>query len=137
MHTEGLFAPATEETVREQYEAAEAAADVVVRELVRALPVADAAEDRPDDATLQLTATEAIFASLLEVHVGTDEEFEDYLADGDREVETLGSEHVSGVAWHDAAAADRVLAATYENEPEAAVDALRRQAFATLYREVV
>ena len=137
MHTRGLFAPASTAAVRDQYEAATAAADVVVSELVRALPVAEAAEDRPDDATLQLTATEAIFASLLEVHVGTDEEFEEYVAETDREVETLGSEHVSGVAWHDAPAADHVIAATYENEPDAAVDTLRRQAFATLYREVV
>jgi hypothetical protein len=137
MDIQGLFAPASDAAVRDQYEAASAAADVVVRELVRALPVADTAEDRPDDATLQLTATEAIFASLLEVHVGTDAEFEAYLEETDREVERLGSEHVSGVAWHDAPAADRILAATYENEPDAAVDALRRQAFATLYREVV
>jgi hypothetical protein len=137
MHTEGLFAPESAAEVREQYEAASAAAEVVVRELVRALPVAEAAEDRPDDATLKLTATEATFASLLEVHVGTDEEFENSVAETDREVEVLGSEHVSGAVWHDAPAADRVLAATYENEPEAAVDALRRQAFSTFYREVV
>lgn len=137
MHTEGLFAPVSASEVREQYEAAGVAAEVVVRELVRALPVADETADRPDDATLQLTATEAIFASLLEVHVGTDAEFEDHIAETDREVETLGSEHVSGVVWHDAPATDRILAATYENEPDAAVDALRRQAFAKLYREVV
>jgi hypothetical protein len=137
MHTEGLFAPESEAAVSEQYAAAGAAAEVVVSELVRALPVADEAADRPDDATLQLTATEAIFASLLEVRVGTDDEFEAYEAETDRNVEMLGSEHVSGVAWHDAPAADRILAATYENEPEAAVDALRRQAFVKLYREVV
>lgn len=134
METEGLFAPATVAAAREQYAAVGTAAEVVVRELVRALQLS---EDVREDGDLQLTAQEAIYASLLEVRVGTRAEFEEWREGIDREVEELGSEHVSGVAWHDAPAADRVLAATYESEPGAAVDALRRQAFAKLYREVV
>ncbi|MFB6311461.1 MAG: DUF5809 family protein [Salinirussus sp.] len=135
MHTEGLLAPATEAAAREEYAAAEHAAGVVVREIIRSLSVADDAAE-PDDAVLQ-TATEALFASLLEVKVGTRAEFDDYTEEHDRGVEVLGSEHVSGVAWHDAAALDRVIAATFENEPAAAVDALRRQTFAKCYREVI
>lgn len=134
MESEGLLAPETAAAAREQYEAVGTAAAAVVRELATAGPLS---EDRRDDEDLRLTAHEAIFASLLEVHVGTREEFEDWRAGVDREVEELGSEHVAGVAWHDAPAADRVLAATYASEPEAAVAALRRQAFAKLYRGVV
>ena len=136
METEGLFAPATAAEARDQYAAAGTAAETVVRELARSIPAADAEAVR-EDADLRLTAREAIFASLLEVHVGTREAFEDAMADRDREAAVLGSEHVSGVAWHDAPAADRVLAATFESEPDAAVATLRRQAFARLYREVV
>lgn len=137
MDTEGLFAPASVTTAREQYEAAEHAAGVVVHELLRTLSTSGKAIDDTDDAALRSTATEALFASLLEIHVGTREEFESYQADRERAVEVLGSEYVSGVAWHDAEALDRVIAATYENEPAAAADALRRQAFAKGYREVL
>jgi len=134
METEGSFAPADAAAVREQYAAAETAAEAVLREFARAVPEA---ADRRNDADLHLTASEAIYASLLEVHVGTREEFESYLADCDRPVEEVGSEHVDNVAWHDAPAADRIVAATFASEPEAAVGTLRRQAFAKLYREVV
>jgi hypothetical protein len=135
MHTEGLFAPETIEAAREQYAATDAAADAVLRALARAVPLAEDAGDVHADDDLRLTAREAIFASLLAVHVGTREEFEDWIDDRDRAVEEVGSEQVSNVVWHDAGAADRILAATFENEPEAAVGTLRRQAFATLYRE--
>jgi hypothetical protein len=135
MHTEGLFAPETIEAAREQYAATDAAADAVLRALARAVPLAEDAGDVHADDDLRLTAREAIFASLLAVHVGTREEFDDWIDDRDRAVEEVGSEQVSNVVWHDAGAADRILAATFENEPEAAVGTLRRQAFATLYRE--
>lgn len=136
METEGLFAPATVAAARHRYRAAGTAAETVVRELARSTAAADA-EAHGEKADRRRTAQEAIFASLLEVQVGTREEFDEALADRDREVEILGSEHVTGVAWHDAQAADRVLAATFESEPDAAVATLRRQAFARLYREVV
>lgn len=137
METQGLIAPVTAEEARAQYEAVGTAAATVLRELARAMPLAEEAGDIAADPDLQLTAQEAIYASLLEVHVGTREEFEDWRDGHDRAVEELGSEHVSGVAWHDAPLADSALAATFENEPEAAVGTLRRQAFATRYREVL
>lgn len=140
MRTEGLLAPATPAAVRDRYEAVEPAARVAATEVARALGIDDASDAdvrKRVDENVVLTAHEAIFASLLVIHVGTREEFEAWLADRDREVTEQGSEHVPGVAWHDAPAADRVLAATYADEPEAAVHALRRQAFAKVYREVV
>jgi len=137
MDTDGLFAPATEDDVHRQYAAVGPAAQEAVREVAKGLDLGAEAYDEQVDADLVLSAREAIYASLLEVHVGTRDEFEEWCADRDREVTELGSEHVSGVAWHDAPWAGTVVAATFENEPEAAVGTLRRQAFGRLYREVV
>ena len=137
MDTEGLFAPESVERARQQYAAVGTAASAVVREFARSAPIdADVADVREDE-DLVHTAREAIFASLLVVNLGTRAEFEDWLAARDREVETLGSDHVSRIAWHDAPVTGQVLAATYESEPAAAAATLRRQAFARLYREVV
>lgn len=133
METSGLFAPTDEAGVRHRYDAVGAAATVAAAEVAQALGVD---RDRVDD-DVRLVAHEAIFASLLSVMVGTRAEYEDWLADRDRTTIELGSEHVSGVAWHDAPFAEAVIAATYESEPQAAVATLRRQAFARLYREVV
>lgn len=133
METHGLLAPESEATVRDRYAAVEPAAETATSEVAKALGVD---LERVDDDVV-LAAREAVFASLLAVSVGTREEYEDWLADRDREVTELGSEHVSGVAWHEARFADAVIAATFESEPEAAVGTLRRQAFARLYREVV
>ena len=137
MDTEGLFAPATAEAAREQYDAAGPAAQVVVREVAKGLDLDPAAYEARVDADLVLTAREAIFASMLEVHVGTRAEFDDWLADRDRAVTEVGSEHVDGMVWHDAPLVDRVVAATFAEEREAALGTLRRQAFARIYREVV
>jgi hypothetical protein len=137
MDTEGLFAPESAQAAREQYAAVETAARGAVREFARTAPLAADVDTVREDADLVLTAQEVIFASLLEVHLGTRVEFEDWLGSRERAVETLGSEHVPRVAWHDAPFAGAVLAATYDAEPEAAADTLRRQAFARHYREVV
>lgn len=139
METEGLLAPASETAVREQYEAVAPAAEVTAKEVAKTLELEATAPHEQVDEDVILTAHEAIFASLLSVHVGTREEFAVWLADIDRdpEVTELGSEHVTGVAWHHAPVENRVLAATFADEPEAAAHALRRQAFATCYSEVV
>lgn len=132
METHGLFAPESAEAVRERYAAVGPAAETAATEVAKAL---DVDPGRADEDVVR-TAREAVFASLLAVRVGSREEFEAWLEGRDREVTELGSEHVSGVAWHDAPFAGAVLAATFEAEPEAAVATLRRQAFARLYREV-
>lgn len=139
METEGLLAPDSAAEAGEQYAAVAPAADAAAREVAKALDLgADDFREQVDEDVV-LTAHEAIFASLLVVHVGTHTAFEDWLADrpGDPTVTTLGSDAVSGVVWHDAPVADQVLAATYADEPAAAAHTLRRQAFARIYREVV
>jgi hypothetical protein len=49
-------------------------------------------------------------------------------------VTELGSPNVDRVAWHAAPFADEAVATTFQNEREAAVGTLRRQAFSRLYR---
>lgn len=138
METEGLFAPATAAAARERYERLEPAARTVVKETATALEIpAEEYQDRVTEDVVE-TARDALFASLLEVRVGTRSEYEDWLAEaGDLEVTEVGSEHVEHVVWHHAPLADAVVAATYADKRAAAVGTLRRQAFGRLYSEVV
>lgn len=138
MERRGVFAPTTIEEAREQYDTAGPAAQVVVRETAKAMELAPDEYDERVDSEVIETARDAIFASLLEVHVGDREEFDDWLAAEDVDEEDLtllGSEHVENVVWHDARFAGEVVAATFQNEPEAAVATLRRNAFGRVYAD--
>jgi hypothetical protein len=133
METHGFLAPETEAAARDRYEAVGPAAQTVVKETAKAMAFdADEYDERVTGEVIE-TARDALFASLLEVRTGTREEYEEWLADRDREVVEEGSEHVSHVAWHDALG-ETVVAATFESEERAAVATLRRQAFGRAYR---
>lgn len=133
MHTEGVFAPPTATEARERYAAVEPAARTVVREvLAEAVPDRDAFQDLLTE-ELITRGRNALFASLLRVTVGERGEYEAWRADFDGTVTEVGSEHVSRVVWH--AFDGRAVAATFEDEPDAAVATLRRQAFGRLYQE--
>jgi hypothetical protein len=133
MERDGSFAPDSVAAARERYTDLASTARQVVRETARAMDF-DRAEyrDRVDGAVVA-TARDALFAAELEVTVGSREEFEAWREEFDGEVHVAGNENVENVAWHafDGAA----VAATFQNEPEAAVSTLRRQAFGRLYRE--
>jgi hypothetical protein len=136
MHTEGIHAPETEAEARDLYEAAGPTAQTVVREVARSMEFDR--EEYGDRVTSDVveTARDAVFASLLEVSVGDDEEFAAWReAHPDYEAHVTGSENVSRVVWHPVPFAGVVVAATFENEPEAAVATLRRQAFGRVYRD--
>jgi DNA-binding transcriptional ArsR family regulator len=136
METHGFLAPETGAAARDHYEAVGPAAQTVVKETAKAMAFdADEYDERVTGEVVE-TARDALFASLLEVHAGTREEYEDWLADRDREVVEEGSENVSRVAWHDALG-ETVVAATYESEERAAVVTLRRQAFGRVYRDIL
>lgn len=137
MDTEGQFAPTSEAAAREQFESLGPVAQTVVREVARAMDLSAEEYDEYVTSDVVETAREVLFAGRLAVHVGTRDEFDDWLADRDREVVELGSEHVDNVVWHDVAIADAVVAATYQNERDAAVQTLRRQAFGRYYEAVV
>lgn len=137
MHTEGLFAPETLAAARDRYDALAATAAVVVREVARAMDLDGEAYDRRVTDDVVLTAHDAIFASLLRVHVGTHAEFDAFCEDHGGEVVQTGSEHVDGVVWHAPPFADTIVATTFQDAEEAAIATLRRQAFGRLYREVL
>jgi hypothetical protein len=135
MHTEGTFAPETVEAARERYESLGSTAQVVVREVARAMGFdREEYRDRVTEDVV-LTARDALFAGTLAVTVGTREEFEAWREGCGGEVHLVGSENVDHVAWHAPSFADEAVAATFQNEEEAAVGTLRRQAFGRLYRD--
>jgi hypothetical protein len=137
MDTEGLFAPETAADARERYESLGPTAQVLVREVAKAMDVDAEEYDRRVTAEVVGTAREALFASLLSVTVGTREEYDAWREATGREVREFGSEHVDNVVWHAPPFAEEAVAATFQDERRAAVDTLRRQAFAHIYREVV
>jgi len=136
METHGFLAPETEPAARERYETVGPAAQTVVKETAKAM--AFDAEEYDERVTGEVveTARDALFASLLEVRTGTREEYDEWLADRDRDVLEQGNENVERVAWHDALG-ETVVAATYHSEERAAVATLRRQAFGRVYRELL
>jgi hypothetical protein len=138
MNIEGEFAPSTAEAARERYESLGGTAQVVVKEIAKAMEMGADEYDRRVTGEVVETARDALFAELLEVRVGSRDEYEDWLADNpDFEPAEFGSEHVDNVVWHAAPATDTVVAATFQNEPEAAAGTLRRQAFGRVYRPLV
>jgi hypothetical protein len=136
MHTDGVFAPETVAEARECYDSVGPAAQTVVRETAKAMDFDRAEYDERVTGGVVETARDALFASLLRVHVGDVDEYETWLDDHPAyEDVTLGSEDVSRAVWHPVPFAETVVAATFENEPGAAVGTLRRQAFGRVYRE--
>jgi hypothetical protein len=133
MDVDGRFAPDSVGAARRRYADLATTARQVVRETARAMEF-DREEYRDRvDADVVATARDALFAAELEVRVGTREEFEDWRDSFDGDVHVAGNENVDNVAWH--AFDGTAVAATFQNEPEAAVATLRRQAFGRLYRE--
>ena len=138
MDTEGTVAPTTAAEARERYEAFGSTAQVVVREVAKAMEMDRAEYRNRVTSDVVETARDALFASTLEVRVGTREAFDQWVDEhDDYEVRETGSEHVDNVVWHVAPAVDTVVAATYQDEREAAVGTLRRQAFGRVYRDLV
>ncbi len=130
--TDGWFAPDSPAEARELYDSVGPCAQVVTREVAKAMAFDREEYDERVTGDVVEAARDALFASFLEVHDGTREEFEKWHEGFDGEVTTMGSENVTRVVWH--AFEDEAVAATYQNEPEAARGTLRRQAFGRLYR---
>ncbi|QLG61223.1 DUF5809 family protein [Halorarum salinum] len=139
MDTEGSLAPETPAEAREEYGALAPAAKVAVREAARAMEFDR--EEYAERVTGEVVGTvrDALFASLLRVHVGTGEEFDAWLDDHPGyEPDVAGSENVERVVWHPVPFAGEggvAVAATFHDEREAALGTLRRRAFGRVYRE--
>ena len=138
MRTRGAFAPTTRAEALERYEDAGPAAKTVVRETAKAMEFgADEYDQRVRPEVVE-TARDAIFAELLTVHVGSREEYDDWLAGSeydDADVTLLGGDEVDNVAWHPIPFAETVIATTFQDGEDAAVSTLRRNAFGRVYRE--
>jgi len=137
METEGTLLPETATEAQTQYDRLESTATEVVRELAKAMEFGGEEYDqRVTDDVIQ-TAQDTLFASRLAVTVGAREEYEQWRETADHEVIEVGSEHVDNVAWHAPPATETAVAATFQDEQEAAVETLRRQAYGRLYRELL
>ncbi|MFB6354834.1 MAG: DUF5809 family protein [Halobacteriales archaeon] len=135
METRGEYEFETEAAAREAYEAAGPTARTVVREAAKAMDFdREEYEARVTSAVVE-TVRDALFASRLAVTVGTRPEFDDWRAATDLAVAVVGSDAVDNVAWHAAPFAGEAVAATFQDEPDAAVETLRRQAVGRLYRD--
>jgi len=136
--TRGVFAPETTEEARECFEAVGPAAQTVTKELAREMAFSKEEYDERVTSDVVETARDALFASLLQVEVGEYTEFAAARTDHpDAEVVQHGSQDVDNAVWHYVAFADALVAATFQDEPEAAVGTLRRIAFGEYYREAV
>jgi DNA-binding ferritin-like protein len=138
VETRGLLAPQTEAEVRERFEALGPVAQTVTREVARAMELSTAEYDERVTSDVVGTAREALFASVLEVTVGDYDEFEAARDDHpDADVYENGSADVDRAAWHYVPFADALVAATFQNEPDAAVATLRRIAFSRFYQDAL
>ena len=135
MRTEGTFAPETIEAARERYESVGATAQTVVREVATSMEFDREEYDERVTGDVVETARQAIFAEQLAVHVDDAEGFESWREAYPHDVHVVGSDNVDRVAWHPAPFAETAVAATFQNEPEAAVATTRRMAFNRIYRE--
>ncbi|GAB7009389.1 DUF5809 family protein [Halorubrum trueperi] len=138
MHTRGTFAPETRADALERYEEVGPVAQVVVREATKAMEFdAEEYDERVTSEVVQ-TARDATFAELLAVHVGDESEFDAWLDESGFDAEDvvqIGSDNVDNLVWHPVPFADAVIAATFQDEPDAAASTLRRNAFGRVYRE--
>ena len=137
METEGVFAPETREAARRRYEELGTAAGETVRAVTREMNFGSDEYDRRVTDDVRATAQDALFASLLAVQVGSRAEYERFRESHEGELVEVGSEGADRVVWHDPPWGGAAVAATFQNEREAAVTMLRQQAFGRLYSEVV
>ena len=135
MDTEGQLSPESLTDARAVFDAAGPTAKQVVRETAKAMEFdREEYRERVTGEVIE-RARNVLFADRLAVHVGTREEFDAWVDDHpDHEVTLVGSPDVDRVVWHVAPFADAVAAATFQDERDAAVGTLRRQAFSRIYR---
>jgi hypothetical protein len=133
--TYGTFSPESWATAERRYERLGSTAQVVVRAVTKAMEFDREEYDRRVTADVVETARQALFAETLAVRVADRAAFDSWREEYTDEVHVAGSDAVGNVAWHVSAPARTAVAATFENEPEAAVGTVRRMAFDRLYRD--
>ena len=140
MNSTGVHIPESVSDVRDQYEEVGPLAQIVVREVAVAMGFDQEEYQRRVSEAVVATARDALFAGRLTVHTGGYDVFQDWLDEPPQaayELELEGSENVDSVAWHPAPADERILAATYQNEPQAAVATVRRLSWGRIYEPLL
>ncbi len=136
VETEGTLTPETVAEARAEYESLVPAAKAATREAAKAMSFDRAEYDERVTPDVIASVRDALFVSLLTVHVGSREAFETWREDHPGyETVLAGSGNAECVVWHAPPFADRAVAATFNEERGAAVGTLRRQAFGRLYRD--
>ncbi len=137
METEGLFAPETEAEARARFELLAPAASEVVRAVAQQMAFDTEEYEQRVTGEVVETAREALYASLLEVYIGDRDTYEQWCGDHECDPVEVGSQNVDRVVWHAAPFAETAIAATFQDERDAAVATLRRQAFGRLYSDIL
>jgi len=131
------FAPETRADALEYYEEVGPVAQVVVREATKAMSFgADEYDERVTPEVIRTARRDLRRDARGPRRRGG--EFDDWLAESEfdeDDVVRIGSDNVDNVVWHPIPFADTVIAATYQEEPDAAASTLRRNAFGRVYRE--
>ena len=133
--THGTFSPDSWDAAERRYERLGSTAQVVVRSVTKAMDFDREEYDRRVTGDVVETARQALFAETLAVRVADRAAFDAWREEYPGEVHVAGSDAVGNVAWHVSTPAGTTVAATFENEPEAAVGTVRRMAFNRLYRD--
>jgi hypothetical protein len=135
METEGSLSPESVDDARAAFDAVGPTAKQVIREAAKAMEFdREEYRERVTGAVVE-RARNVLFADRLAVTVGTRAEFDAWVDNHpDYEVTRVGGPDVDRVVWHVAPFAGEVVAATFQNERDAAVGTLRRQAFSRVYR---
>ncbi|GGC69187.1 DUF5809 family protein [Haloferax sulfurifontis] len=138
METHGTIAPASLDEAEAAFDRVGPTAQVVVRETAKAMEFdREEYRERVTGDVIE-TVRNALFAESLSVTVGTRAEFDDWRAAHEEyELVELGNPDVERVAWHAVPFAETVLATTFQNEEDAAVSTLRRNAFGRVYRDAL
>lgn len=131
----GRYEPESWAAAADRYESLGPTAQSVVRETARAMAFERSEYDERVTADVVETARQTLFAETLAVRVADSGTFEAWREGYPGEVRVAGSDAVDRVAWHVSPAAGAAVAATFQNEPEAAVGTARRMAFNRLYRD--
>lgn len=138
MDERGFLAPETRADVQDAFESLGPTAQTVTKEVAKSMGMDRDEYGERVTGDVVATARDAMFAELLQVYVGTSEEYESWADDNpDFEEDRHGSDDVDNAAWHPVYPTDTVVVATYQNEPDAAIGTLRRIAFGGHYRDLL
>lgn len=140
MRTAGNLEPATAEEIHDIYDALAVPAKEIVHDITVALDFDRAEYNTRVDQRVITRARDALFGTLLRIQTDSRDSFESMLENqpyASYECIQEGSPNVDHIAWHVSPATETIVAASYQDHPEAAVATLRRIAWNELYTDIL